>query len=69
MAMSAGSEMFAVEARDQNRLKSAFDKASAMEARGLEQRVISQISTEQQRPVATVEIAPTRVVERGQEVL
>ena len=67
--MSAGREMSAMEARDQNRLKSAFDKASAMEARGLEQRVILQISTEQQRPAATVEIAPTRVVERGQEVL
>jgi len=69
VAMSAGSEMFAVVARDQNLLKSAFDKASAMEASALEQRVILQISTEQQRPVATVEIAPTRVVERGQEVL
>ena len=67
--MSAGREMFAVVARDQNRLKSAFGKASAMEASVLEQQVILQISTEQQRPVATVEIAPTRVVERGQEVL
>ena len=69
MAISAGIEMLAVAARDQNRLKSAFDKASAMEASGLEQRVILHISTEQQRPVATVEIAPTREVDRGQEVL
>ena len=61
--------MLASEAKDQNLPKSALDRASAMEARGLEQRVILLISTEQQRPAATVEIAPTKVVERGQELL
>ena len=53
----------------QNLAVSALDRASAMEARGVEHLVILQISKLQPIPAATVAIALVRVFARGQEVL
>ena len=53
----------------QNLGKLAFDKASAIEANGVEHLSILVISTVAPSPAATVEMAIARVVERGQERL
>ena len=53
----------------QNFWKLAFDKALAMEAKGVEHLSIFVISTDALRPAATLEMAIPMQVDRGQERL
>ena len=66
---SIGRVTFARVASSQNFLKLHFDSASAIEAKGVEQRVTLVMFTSQPMPAATLAMAETSVVDRGQERL
>ena len=66
---SIGREMLYLLAKFQNLLKLHFERASAIDAKGVEHLEILDSLTSQPKPAATWAMAVTRVLESGQERL